>query len=124
MEILYPQIKRLKRLVEDSILHQQVKVMDLKLDRIISIICVILACLLLAYSTVCSFLEKEGSTSDRIISVLDSSSNFTENDKNTIETILETGKDKEVMEKIKAYIESDDEEGLENYLQTILNDQS
>ena len=98
--------------------------MDLKLDRIISIICVILACLLLAYSTVCSFLEQEGSTSDRIISVLDSSSNFTENDKNTIETILETGKDKEVMEKIKAYIESDDEEGLENYLQTILNDQS
>ena len=98
--------------------------MWIKLDRFISVICVILACVFLAYNVANSFLTNDGTTFDKIITVLDSSSSFSKDVKDKIEMMIKSGKDKKVIENVKKYIESDDEDGLEKYLQEILNDQS
>ena len=92
-----------------------------KMDKAISVISVVLACLFLVYCTVNTYLSKEGSVAEKIISTVDTSSNFTQQDKETINMILKTTSDKDVVENIKKYVEADDEKGLEEYLETLLS---
>ena len=92
----------------------------MNVDKLITIASVIAASILLIFGAVNAYTKTEGSVTDKVFSVIDSSSSFTKEDRETIEKIYKSGTDKDVISKIAEYIEKDDEQGLEDYLEEVL----